>query len=106
MVLSQVGYVVLEAVDGTEALALWKARRGEIDLLYTDMVMPGAVSGLKLAEQVLADKPGLKVIITSGYSTDSVDASPVAESAIVYLFKPCPPATLLSVIRKCFHPGA
>ncbi len=52
-----------------EALALWRKHRAEIDLLYADMVMLGGLSGIDLAKRVLADKPRVKVIITSGYNS-------------------------------------
>jgi two-component system, cell cycle sensor histidine kinase and response regulator CckA len=99
------GYVVWEAANGEEALALWGEHQVEIDLVYTDMVMPGPLTGLQLAERFLADKPGVKVIITSGYYSDLVDLKKVAESSIVYLPKPCQPATLGSVIQECLHPA-
>jgi PAS domain S-box-containing protein len=103
MLFARMGYVVLEATDGNEALEIWKTHREEIDLIFTDMLMPGGMTGLQLAEQVLAIKPGVKVIITSGYSTDLPDLSKAAESPIVYLPKPCDAATLTSVIQKCLQ---
>ena len=68
--LCRFGYTVLEAGGGREAMELWKARRAEIDLLLTDMVMPGGMTGLSLAEKLRSEKPSLKVIVTSGYSGD------------------------------------
>jgi len=104
MFLVRAGYVVLEAADSKEALALWKEHRAEINLVHTDMVMPGELTGLQLAERLLADKPGVKVIITSGYSMDVLDLSKVSGSSIIYLPKPCPPATLTSVVQECLQP--
>jgi len=103
MVLARVGYAVLEAANGEEALALWHTHRGTIDLVYTDMVMPGNLTGLQLVEQILADQPGVKAIITSGYNTDLVDLDRIAESSIVYLPKPCDAERLTLVIRKCLQ---
>ena len=101
--LSHTGYVVLEAANADEALLLWEAHRAEIDLIYTDMVMPGALSGLQLAERALGEKPSLKVIITSGYNINQVDLDKTSEVRVVYLPKPCDPATLLSTVRECMH---
>jgi CheY-like chemotaxis protein len=105
-VLLQNGYRVLEACNCTEALALWSAHRAQIDLIYTDMVIPGQLSGLRLAQQMMADKPSLKVIITSGYSANLLDLSDqekTVRAGIVYLPKPCPAATLTAEISRCLE---
>ena len=62
------GYSVLEAGNGREAVALWHTHGGHIDLLLTDMVMPEGMTGLDLAQQLKALKPGLRIIISSGYA--------------------------------------
>ena len=103
MILVKTGYKVFEAADGPEALALWRKHRAEIDLLYTDMVMPGGLSGIDLAQRVLGDKPGVKVIITSGYNTEMPDLSKATDFSLVYLPKPSPAATLLSLIQRCLQ---
>jgi len=95
------GYAVLETANGAEALEAWDAHRTEIDLLFTDMVMPGNLTGLQLAQKALADQPRVKAIITSGYNTDQLDLNRIADLSIVYLPKPCDLATLTSVIKKC-----
>ena len=95
--------MVLEAANSLEALALWRQHQAEIDLVYTDMVMPGELNGRQLAERFLADKPGLPVIITSGYAADLMELGKAAQSSIVLLPKPCLPDTLTSVIRKCLQ---
>ena len=103
MILVKTGYKVFEAADGPEALELWRKHRAEIDLLYTDMVMPGGLSGIDLAQRVLGDKPGVKVIITSGYNTEMPDLSKATDFSLVYLPKPSPAATLLSLIQRCLQ---
>lgn len=97
------GYSVLEAADGTEALTVWSAHRSEIDLIYTDMVMPGEISGLQLGKHALAEKPGLKVIITSGYNSDMLNLDSLTASQIVFLPKPCPPGKLLTAVGRCLQ---
>ena len=64
--------------------------------------MPGKFNGRQLAERLRAAKPGLKVVITSGYNTEmpALDQE-FATGAIVYLPKPCEPAILLQVFQKC-----
>jgi CheY-like chemotaxis protein len=99
------GHTVLEASDGREALALWERHKEEIDLVYTDVEMPGGLTGLDLAGLILADKPNLKVIVTSGYHTDLVDLSKITEPSIIYLPKPCDADTFHSVVERCFQRG-
>jgi len=67
--LSGHGYRVHEAAGGEEALALAARLDGELDLLLTDMVMPG-LSGPQLAERLLAARPGLPVVFMTGYAED------------------------------------
>ncbi|MGA7868017.1 MAG: ATP-binding protein, partial [Stellaceae bacterium] len=65
--LEDLGYTVLLASNGREALALLE-KRGNFDLLFTDVVMPGAISGRQLAERAVEIVPKLRVLFTSGYS--------------------------------------
>ena len=99
--LTRSGYQVLTAADGEEALAVWAQHQATINLLFTDMVMPGKLSGLQLVERLRAEKPGLKVVLTSGYNTEiPVLDKAFSTAAIVYLPKPCDPAIMLQVIQK------
>jgi len=68
--LARQGYRVLEAPTGGKALAVWQEHRDDIRLLLTDLVMPDGMSGKELAQRLLRENPGLKVIYTSGYSTE------------------------------------
>ena len=68
--LSRLGYRVLEAATGKEALEVWEQHRNEIRLLLTDLVMPGGMTGMELAEQLLQRDAKLKVIYCSGYSAE------------------------------------
>ncbi len=95
------GYEIVEAASGVEALEVWEQHAGEFDLLLTDMVMPGGVTGRDLAETLLADKPALKVIFSSGYSTDMVGNNFLLEEEINFLPKPYPPKALIQIVRVC-----
>jgi two-component system, cell cycle sensor histidine kinase and response regulator CckA len=70
--LERYGYRVLEADSGPAALELWAKAHPPVHLLLTDLVMPGGMSGAQLAETLLAEQPGLRVLYTSGYSPETV----------------------------------
>jgi len=97
-ILRRFGYRVLEAGNGDDALVLWQSVRGAVDLLVTDMIMPGKVTGLQLIESLRHDKPGLRAIICSGYS--GVQSIPVV-AGIDVLSKPFETAVLLRTVRRC-----
>jgi len=99
-------YRVLEAEDGEEALALAREHNGEIVLLLTDMVMPRGISGRDLAERLIANQPGLKVIYTSGYSPELFDGTLNLEAGVNYLPKPYTSATLTQILRTALDTGA
>jgi PAS domain S-box-containing protein len=69
--LKSLGYNVLHARDGVEALEIL-ARDGDIDLLFTDVVMPRGISGRQLADAARQRRPDLKVLFTSGYTEDAI----------------------------------
>ncbi len=100
-VLRTAGYTVLEASTGMEALKIWQAHKDRIDLLLTDIVMPDGMTGRDLAEQVQAQKPGLKAIFTSGYSSDIVGKDFIIEEGVNFLQKPYMPQKLTRAVRKC-----
>jgi PAS domain S-box-containing protein len=95
------GYHVLEAASGPEALAVWKEHHAEIDLLFTDMVMPEGMTGLDLAGRLREAKGDLKVIVSSGYSVDLANSGIPAGSGIAFLSKPYEVKGLVSMVRKC-----
>jgi signal transduction histidine kinase/CheY-like chemotaxis protein len=86
--LSRLGYKVIEAEHGPKALDLWRKNKSEIRLLITDMVMPGGMSGRELARQLLAERPELKIIYTSGYSPDLFDKDFEIREGDNFLAKP------------------
>ncbi len=94
------GYRILEAGCGREALQVWGKHRSEIDLLLTDMKMPEGMSGMDLAEKMIAEQPTLKVIFTSGYSDDIVSPEMLARTNAKFLPKPYAYADLTRLVRE------
>ncbi len=98
-VLKEYDYRVLEAETGVEALKVWEANQGKVDLLLTDMVMPGGIGGAELALQLRQRKSDLRVIYSSGYSTE-VGGKSLSENDPTFLAKPYRPPQLAQRVRK------
>ena len=98
-ILAESGYRVLEAPSGRQALEVWRQSGRDIDLLLTDMVMPEGISGVDLAEQLMSDRPDLKIIFTSGYTAGEINAKLLSRSHTHFLQKPYTNATLNKIIR-------
>jgi two-component system cell cycle sensor histidine kinase/response regulator CckA len=96
--LSSLGYRVLSAANGRDALKVWSEHRHEIDLLLTDVVMPESMSGRQLAQTLRIEKPDLKVIYTSGYSAELLGSDFEQEQGHRFLAKPYPPDRLASTV--------
>ena len=99
-ILEHYGYRVLGAASGMEALAIWHQHEKEIALLLTDIVMPVGVSGQELAEQFQPQKPGLKVIYTSGYSAEAAAKSLELVDGMNFLKKPYDAERLARAVRR------
>jgi two-component system cell cycle sensor histidine kinase/response regulator CckA len=97
--LAKLGYTILEARSGTRALETWKKNSNHIDLLLTDLVMPGGMTGKELGKLILADHPNLKVIYMSGYSAEIVGRDFPLEEGFNFLVKPFPVEKLAATIR-------
>jgi len=95
------GYQVIEAADGQEALRLWDQHAGRIDLLFSDMVMPGGITGLDLFRRFKQAKPALKAIVSSGYSLELATSNLPTGPDIAFLSKPYEVTTLAVAVRKC-----
>jgi two-component system cell cycle sensor histidine kinase/response regulator CckA len=100
-ILRRNGHRVLEAASGQEALELWNTHSSSIHLVLTDMVLPEGFTGRELAEKLLAEKPTLKIIFTSGYSLETVGEGLKLETGVNFLQKPFDPKLLLGIVRKC-----
>jgi two-component system cell cycle sensor histidine kinase/response regulator CckA len=95
------GYRVTEAINGAEALKIWEQGKGGFDLLFTDMVMPGGLSGMDLFSRLMERKAGLRAVITSGYSADAVHDANLTGQEVTYLRKPYKVTKLASTVRAC-----
>jgi signal transduction histidine kinase len=104
-VLERHGYTVLEATGPEHATELSRTHAGVIDLLLTDVVMPG-MSGDKLAEQLLAERPDMKVIFASGYAADMIAQRGLLAPGTAFLPKPLTPASITGKVREVLDAGA
>jgi PAS domain S-box-containing protein len=102
-VLQARGYQVLSAKDGLEAVRLEENYTGRIDLLITDVVMPG-MSGRELAQRVTAARPDTKVLFVSGYTDDAVLRHGVTTPGMAFLQKPFALEDLLQRVRALLDP--
>jgi two-component system, cell cycle sensor histidine kinase and response regulator CckA len=106
LVLTAQGYKVLSAASGVEALKLYEQTSRPIDLLLTDMVMPGGLMGGELANRLRSANPRLKVIFTSGYSPGMAgkDISLLEDGN--FLPKPYSIGKLAQFVRECLDSGS
>ncbi|RYH04696.1 MAG: response regulator, partial [Alphaproteobacteria bacterium] len=97
--LESLGYAVVAAASGREALAILEERR-DIDLLFTDIVMPGGMNGRELGEIAARRWPGLRVLYTSGYSGDLLSRDGRLIEGVQLLTKPYTKHELSTKIRQ------
>ena len=100
------GYTVLEAASGRDALEVWEQASRPIDLLVTDMVMPGGIMGSELAERLSSQSPRLKVIYTSGYSPGMAGKDASLLEGRNFLPKPYSIGKLAQFVRECLDLSA
>nr|MBI3612907.1 response regulator [Nitrospirota bacterium] len=97
-ILEQQGYSVLVASNGAEALRVLEQSKEPVDLLLTDLVMPG-MSGRELAQRLAAANSSIKVLYISGYPADGITHHGVVESGMAFLAKPFTPVLLIEKVR-------
>ncbi|MFT4118934.1 ATP-binding protein [Bradyrhizobium sp.] len=98
--LESLGYKVVAAANAAEALAI-AAKGTPFDLLFTDIVMAGGLNGQELAEQMVAARPALRILFTSGYAYDSLHAQGRTGQGTPLLTKPYRKAELARMLRRC-----
>ncbi|MCC6222615.1 MAG: PAS domain S-box protein [Thermoleophilia bacterium] len=99
-VLAGHGYRVLEAADGAEALERWDRQNGAIDLLITDMALPGGLNGQTLAAGLRERSPRLRVILTSGHSAEIAGRELALSPGQAFVQKPVAASALLAAVRR------
>jgi len=104
-VLAPLGYNLLHAEGGPEALLICAAHLGPIHLLLTDVSMPG-MNGRVVSERARQLRPGLRVIYMSGYCGDVIESLEVLEPGDEFIVKPFTPITLASKVREILGPTA
>ena len=108
-VLQSYNYTVIEAETGDAAIERWQTCMEEVDLVLTDMMMPGKANGLDVARHCISTKPDVKVIYTSGYSSELFDSDVHIVDGVNYLPKPYFCGKLTDIIRNALehtHAGA
>ncbi len=99
-ILRKYGYTVLEATNGMAAQELVQRYSGPLDLLITDVIMPGGLSGVRLAEYVVEQRPQVNILYMSGYTDDAITQYGVLASGRAFLQKPFTPETLAHKVRE------
>ena len=92
------GYAALEAANAAEAIAIVDSDE-EIDLLFTDIIMPGNMNGRQLADEAARRRPGLKTLFTSGYTENAIVHHGRLDSGVLLLVKPYRKSELARMLR-------
>ncbi len=97
--LAELGYTVIRSGDGAEALAALE-RVGHVDLLVTDIIMPGKMNGIELARKVREMQPGIKIIFTSGFPAEALAERSGKLEGGPLLHKPYQRAEFADIVRR------
>jgi two-component system, cell cycle sensor histidine kinase and response regulator CckA len=103
--LGRIGYRTIEACDGADAIRKASEFEDGIDLLLTDVVMPG-MSGIELADRLAQLRPSTRVLYTSGYTEEAIGSNRMLTSDCLYLAKPFTAAQLASKVRDALISGS
>jgi nitrogen-specific signal transduction histidine kinase/ActR/RegA family two-component response regulator len=97
--LRQSGYELLEANDANQAFSILEMEKGNVDLVFSDVVLPD-LNGIDLVQQIVAENPGIKVVLNSGYMDEKIQISEIRKKGFLFLQKPYRLAELLSTVKK------
>jgi CheY-like chemotaxis protein len=103
-ILKLLGYTVLEAADGAEALSRSSGHAGAIDLLLTDVAMPG-IGGVELARLLLIARPGLRVLYMTGFDPSAAEGDVSGHVAGRTLLRPFTSEDLGRAVREALSEG-
>ncbi len=98
-VLGKAGYRVLTAVDGIEALELFRREGSGIDLFILDIVMP-RMSGMDVCERIREENPAARIVLSSGYSEEGLDRKCLSGRFLSFIQKPYDPPEFLELVRR------
>jgi CheY-like chemotaxis protein len=110
-VLAPLGYELLHAATADEAIQQFEANASRIDLLIADVHIPLGPSGVRVALPLRSSRPGLRVILTSGYppslwsDQDAADVKALCPDSVVILKKPFPAADLVNSVDRLIGPA-
>jgi CheY-like chemotaxis protein len=104
-VLQQYKYRILTASCGAEALQVWEEQKGRIDMILTDIIMPGGMTGDELATEMKRRNPDLKIIYASGYTSAFVGRD-FGQDDVAFLAKPYQPHQVAQLIRDTLDTSA
>ncbi|HQB81851.1 MAG TPA: response regulator [Candidatus Rifleibacterium sp.] len=98
-ILKKLGYNLIEAANGREALEIFKKHGSIIDLMLTDLMMPG-MTGRELAEKVREISPRTRILFTSACTDDVIDGQEIADQGLNFIAKPFSLGSLAIKIRS------
>jgi CheY-like chemotaxis protein len=105
-VLERGGFRTLSAKDGEEAAALWAERKDSISLLFTDVVLPGGVTGKDIADNLRKERPDLRVVFCSGYGSGIIGPEILSAPGNYFLAKPFDVQRLTQVVHEALAASA
>jgi len=102
--LSNNGYKVFEVKNAKEALDIFEKEEGNFDIVFSDVVLPDK-NGVELVEMLVSHKPGIKVLLSSGYLDDKSQWAKIQEKGFTFIQKPYTMAELLKAIKDVIKPN-
>lgn len=104
--LKRFGFDVLEAGDSLQALDLWRQHMKDIQLVISDVGIPGNINGIELGERIAADRPQIKIIYCTGYSAETLGINNGFKEGYNFLAKPYDAQSLMQILNRLFPKGS